>query len=488
MTNSERRVTGWNLGAQEIYGWTAEEARGNNIYELLRTEQSVMERIDTVLMDEGHWDGELVQVAKNGKEVRCESRQVLLCDEDGKVDFLLKINRDITERKRMEEKLLQSAKLESLGVLAGGIAHDFNNLLTGVLANADLLLLDVGEGSTTRSHAQAICKAAERAAELAQQMLAYSGRGTFSVEPVNLGQFVRQTALLIQASIPKNVTLEFQLAEDVPLIDADLSQLQQLVMNIVINGAEAIGPEGGSVTIAAKSLAVDQLYCRSLALGETLKPGRYAALEITDTGCGMDKETLARIFDPFFTTKFVGRGLGLAAVLGIVRAHKGAIKIYSEPGNGTTFYVLLPASTEKAAREPEPPTSPVIVQESKTVLVIDDEEIVRSAATSALRRLGYAVLSAYDGSQGVQVFRSLHKTISLVILDLSMPGISGEETLQQLRTINPDTPILLSSGFSGVEASRRFGDSGVAGFLQKPYTVNTLARHVSAAIDADGND
>ena len=168
----------------------------------------------------------------------------------------------------MEEKLLQSAKLESLGVLAGGIAHDFNNLLTGVLANADLLLLDVGEGSTTRSHAQAICKAAERAAELAQQMLAYSGRGTFSVEPVNLGQFVRQTALLIQASIPKNVTLEFQLAEDVPLIDADLSQLQQLVMNIVINGAEAIGPEGGSVTIAAKSLAVDQLYCRSLALGE----------------------------------------------------------------------------------------------------------------------------------------------------------------------------------------------------------------------------
>ena len=289
MTNSERRITGWNLGAQEIYGWTAEEARGNNIYELLRTEQSVMERIDKVLMEEGHWDGELVQVAKNGNEVRCESRQVLLCDEDRKVDCLLKINRDITERKRMEEKLLQSAKLESLGVLAGGIAHDFNNLLTGVLANADLLLQDVGEGSTTRSHAQAICKAAERAAELAQQMLAYSGRGTFSVEPVNLGQFVRQTALLIQASIPKNVTLEFQLAEDVPLIDADLSQLQQLVMNIVINGAEAIGPEGGSVTIAAKSLAVDELYCRSLALGESLKPGRYAALEITDTGCGMDK-------------------------------------------------------------------------------------------------------------------------------------------------------------------------------------------------------
>ncbi len=403
-------------------------------------------------------------------------------DSQGRITGGLVTWRDISERKRLEQKLRESAKLESLGVLAGGIAHDFNNLLTGVLGNASLLTEELPEGSVAWGFAQNIASAAEQAARLSQQMLAYSGRGRFVVEPVDVSEYIRRTLPLVESSIPKHVELSLDLPGTLPPIEADTAQLQQVIMNLVINGAEAIAPPGGRLTVTARSLSVDEHYIRGLSLNEDLRPGTYVAVEVTDTGCGMDEKTAARIFDPFFTTKFLGRGLGLAAVQGIVRGHKGAIKVYSSPGHGTTLRVLFPA-TAHALRNaaPEEAGAPRLEGGSGTVLVIDDEEIVRSTANNALRRLGYTVVTASDGTEGIEVFRALRDRVVVVLLDMTMPGISGEETLHELRKIKPDVAVVLSSGFGETEALRRFGSHHLAGFLQKPYSMKALASRVRAA-------
>ena len=483
VADQDRRIVSWNLGAKEMYGWDAAEARGKAIHVLLHTPPADVEKKEQGLKHDGMWEGELTYVHKDGREIRCESRQVLLPDAKGNIEGLLEINRDITERGRIEEKLRERAKLESLGVLAGGIAHDFNNLLTGVLGNASLLLDDAPEGSRNHLFAKGICESAERAAKLAQQMLAYSGRGRFVIESLNLSETIRQSTGLIQSVVPKNVTLIFDLADDLPPVEADASQLQQLVLNLAVNGAEAIGEKRGRVTIATRTQAVDEAYRRTLLMDEHVQAGLYVVLEVSDTGCGMDEETQARIFDPFFTTKFVGRGLGLAAVQGIVRGHKGALKVDSRAGEGTTLRVFLPAGGEAAAAHAPCVTEPRdTTAETETILVIDDEEIVRSTADSALRRLGYNVITAADGARGVELLRKQGQSIRLVLLDLSMPEVSGEETMREIRKIRPDVPVVLSSGYSEAYALRHFEDQQLAGFLQKPYTGRTLALKVREAI------
>ncbi len=418
----------------------------------------------------------------DGQNVLVLGRAAPIRDSQGHITGGLVAWRDISEHKRLEQKLRESAKLESLGVLAGGIAHDFNNLLTGVLGNASLLADALPEGSTAWGFAQNIASAAEHAARLSQQMLAYSGRGRFVVQPVDVSEYIRRSAPLIESSIPKHVDLSFDLAGELPPIEADAAQLQQVIMNLVINGAEAIGPQGGRVTVATRPVSLDEGYIHALLLDEEIRPGLYVTMEVSDTGCGMDEKTVARIFDPFFTTKFLGRGLGLAAVQGIVRGHQGAIKVNSNPGHGTTFRILFPAvapGPRKAA--PEAAAKPREEAECGTVLVIDDEEVIRSTANNALRRLGYAVVTASDGTEGIAVFRALKDRIVVVLLDMTMPGISGEETLRELRKIKPDVAVVLSSGFGEAEALRRFGGHRLAGFLQKPYSVRTLASRVKAA-------
>ncbi len=391
--------------------------------------------------------------------------------------------RDISQRRSMEQKMLEAAKLESIGLLAGGIAHDFNNLLTGIMGNASLLLEDIPQESPDYRKAENIAKAAERAAKLTQEMLAYSGRGRFFVEPVDLSNHIRELAALIEVAIPKNVDLTLDLQEGLAPVQADAAQLQQLVMNIVVNAAEACGPVGGRVAIRTRSQSVDHAYVQTLRLEHELTPGVFVVLEIEDNGCGMDQPTLSKIFDPFFTTKFTGRGLGLAAVQGIVRGHKGAMKVYSAPGAGTKFLVLLPVSTAAAGPD-EQPVPETLPRGAGTVLVIDDEEIVRTTANAALEVLGYRVLVAPDGDAGVELFRAASGEVSLVILDMTMPGITCEETLRKLREVRPDVRVLLSSGFSEMEAVGRFGGLGLAGFLQKPYTVNTLAEKIQPPLPA----
>jgi PAS domain S-box-containing protein len=390
--------------------------------------------------------------------------------------------RDITESKRLDESLRQSAKLESLGVLAGGIAHDFNNLLTGILGNVSLAIEMVSDLNPVKRYLQDAIEASERAANLTKQMLAYAGKGRFLIEAIDISVLVREISALIRSSIPKHVTLRLDLQEMLPLVEADATQLQQLIMNLVINAAEAI-PEHrqGTVLVITRSHEVDAQYLATLGGANDIDPGNYVVVSVQDNGTGMDENTLSKIFDPFFTTKFTGRGLGLAAAAGIVRSHKGALKVFSTPGRGTTFRVLLPISAAAQNKSVAPvPHSEFSGQ--GTVLVVDDEPIVRKMAKHSLERYGYTVVTAEDGREGLERFRELHLQLKIVILDLTMPVMGGEEALRNMRLINPRLPVVLSSGYNEVEAIRRFAGKGLAGFLQKPYTASALAEKIQTVL------
>jgi PAS domain S-box-containing protein len=472
----------WNRSAQRMYGWEREEALGRVSHDLLKTEfPEPLAGIEDKVATAGHWEGELVHTHKNGSKLRVASRWAIRHAHGNGAPGILEITTDITERSRIEEQLRHTQKLESLGVLAGGVAHDFNNLLTGILGNSSLALDNVGPNHPNRALLEEVMRAAERAADLTRQLLAYAGKGRFVMHTLDLSDLVREISGLVQTSLPKQAQLRLQLSGDLPGIDADPSQLQQIVMNLVINGAEAIGPGGGSVLVRTGVQEVDSHYIATMSsAGESLKPGRYVALEVHDTGTGMDEATLAKIFDPFFTTKFAGRGLGLSAVSGIVRAHHGAMKVYSKPGQGTTFKVLFRASTNQV-----PHTGRPAKRELKgvgTVLVVDDEEIVRVTAKHALERYGYRIMVANDGVSALEAYREQLELINLVLLDLTMPVMNGEETLRRLQMLNPDVKVLLSSGYNEVEAVQRFAGKGLAGFIQKPYTAAGLAEKVREAL------
>lgn len=383
--------------------------------------------------------------------------------------------KEVEERERqLEAKLQHAQKLESLGVLAGGIAHDFNNFLTGVLGNAEVALMKLSAESPGRAELQNVIAATLRASDLTQQMLAYAGKGKFVIEPLDLSKLVEEIGHLVDASISKSVDVEYRLADRLPAVDADASQIQQIIMNLIINAAEAIGDRTGVVTVTTSAIDVDGSYLAEAYFDDDLATGRYVCLEVADTGCGMDDATRQRIFDPFFSTKFAGRGLGLAAVLGIIRGHHGTLEVYSEPDAGSVFKVLLPAS---ASSVNEPTTQPQFDQGQRavgTVLVVDDEEQVRIAARRMLETRDFTVLTAEDGQEALAVFRQQAKEIVVVLLDLTMPRMDGTATFQELRRIDPDVRVILSSGFNEQELTNRFGDHELAGFLQKPYGLGQL--------------
>ncbi len=387
--------------------------------------------------------------------------------------------RDISKRKRAEEshllleqQMLNTQKLESLGVLAGGIAHDFNNILMTIMGNASLALMRLGHDSPAADNLRQIEQATDKAANLAQQMLAYSGKGKFVVESLDLSHLVEEMTQMLEASISKNALLHFNYYQGLPMVEADATQMRQIIMNLVINASEAIGDKGGIIAITTGAIDCDRSFLNSAWLEEQLPEGPYVFLEVADTGCGMEQETVYRLFDPFFTTKFTGRGLGMAAVLGIVRGHRGAIKVHSEPGKGSSFKVLLPAVN----LPPEPAKAAVTDdgwQGSGTVLLVDDEEMVRAVGKQMLQALGFEVLLAADGLQALSVFTA-NRNISHVILDLTMPHLGGEETFRELRRLDPEVRIIMSSGYNEQEVTEKFAGKGLTGFIQKPYTLKAL--------------
>jgi PAS domain S-box-containing protein len=476
------RIRFWNQGAANMYGWEAPDAVGRISQELLQTKFPYpREEVETKLAAQGHWSGELVHTRRDGSQLDVASRWALRRDDAGQPCGYLEIATDITERLRIEEQLRHTQKLESLGVLAGGVAHDFNNLLTGIMGNTSMILDRLDADDPDREPLSDVLKAADHAANLTRQLLAYAGKGQFIMKKVNLSRLVRDVSGLVQTSIPKHVHLRFQTVDNLPSIEADPGQIQQIVMNLVINGAEAIGSENGALLVRTGVQQVDRQYIEMLSpAGESLSPGVHVSLEVHDTGHGMDEATIARIFDPFFTTKFTGRGLGLSAVLGTVRSHRGALRVYSQPGHGTTFKLLFPAATVTESEQPATPLGKL--SGNGTVLVVDDEDLVRNAAKHALERYGYRILTADDGASAVATYRLHAGSIAAVLLDLTMPLMNGEEALREMQAINPRVRVLLSSGYNEVEAVQQFTGKGLAGFIQKPYTAAALAERLKEVI------
>jgi PAS domain S-box-containing protein len=402
-------------------------------------------------------------------------------DEEGRVVSVLGMITDITERRRREQAQLQSQKLESLGVLAGGIAHDFNNLLTAILGNINLAQMCIPRLSPAQPYLDNLEKTVQRATGLTRQMLAYSGKGRFEVAPLDLNQAVEEMSHLLGVSISKKVNLRFQLQDGLPAFMAEPSQVQQVVMNLVTNASEAIGDAEGIVSVrTGLQVYSDRDLVRDFP-GQDIAPGAFLTLEVSDTGQGMSPEVQARIFEPFFTTKFTGRGLGLSAMQGIVRGHKGGIRVYSEVGKGTTFKLIFPAGTRVLPPLPEA-EAPEVWRGSGTVLVVDDEEGVRAVASALLQSMGFEVLTVRDGQEALARFQSNGSAIRAILMDLTMPHMDGVETFRELRRLDPGCRVVLTSGYNEQEAVQDFVGKGLVAFVQKPFQRQDLLQAMRKAL------
>jgi PAS domain S-box-containing protein len=461
------RVTSWNSGAERLFGYREGEILGQDAASLVVPEkdlQAPMQRRRNQADRAGWVDWEGWRIRKDS--TRFLGAAVMASMGKGDAREYGVMVRDITEHRRTEQELQQAQKLEGIGVLAGGIAHDFNNLLTNILLSVNvakegltaddprLAMLEIAEGASTQ------------AAGLVAQLLAYAGKGKFAITHFDLSDLISEMLPLISASIPKTVELSLSLAPGLPRIKADASQIRQIAMNLIINGAEAIGPEGGTVRV-------------STGVSDT---GTNVFMEVKDSGCGMSEATQAKIFDPFFSTKFTGRGLGLAAVSGIVRGHKGKMQVDSVLGQGTTFTVSFPAVQQPDGPKSVQSAPPFIPRRAGTILVVDDEPKLRRLAGVILERAGYSVLVARDGHEAVETFRQNAAEITAVLMDMSMPVMGGQEASRLIREIRPEVPIIMSSGYGEETARGELGPDTVAGFIQKPYNSAKLVKTIQEAL------
>jgi len=476
-------VTTWNHGAEKLFGYSEQEMVGTSLLALFPPDRKHEERdiLAAISRGESVEHFETVRICKDCREINVSATISPIRDQQGTIIGVSKIARDITGRKKAEEErllferqMMQTQKLESLGVLAGGIAHDFNNILMSIIGNADLALTRINKESPATDNLRHVLDASSRAADLVRQMLAYSGRGQFIIENIDLNLLVQEMTHMLEVSISKKAVLRFNLHRQLPSVTADATQIRQVIMNLVINASEAIDDRSGIIAITTGCMNCDRRYLRQICLDKQIPEGLYVFLEIADTGCGMDEKTLARIFDPFFTTKFTGRGLGMAAVQGIIRGHHGAIKIYSEVEKGTTFKVFLPAATLPEELFNSSPDEDSAWQGLGTILLVDDEESVLGIGSEMLRELGFDVITALDGQQGVNLFIENMEKITCVILDLTMPHLDGEQTFRELRQLRSDVRVIMSSGYNEQEVTQKFIGKGLAGFIQKPYRLSTL--------------
>jgi two-component system, cell cycle sensor histidine kinase and response regulator CckA len=495
-TDLEGNITWVNEAESRMFGLAREDMIGRNVRsfgedpERGATQNAILE---TTLRD-GGWQGEVVNRTPDGREVILLCRTWLMHDPEGRPAGMCGVSTDITrlreietEQKKLERQVQHAQKLESLGVLAGGIAHDFNNLLMAILGHAEMALEDLSPHAPARGSIHEIDRAARHAADLARQMLAYSGKGRFVIEPIQINEFVNEMGHLLEVSVSKKVILKYNYADNLPVFKGDASQIRQILLNLITNASEAIGDKSGVIAISTGAMHCEREYLNACnpvlqaGLDNALPEGVYVYFEVADTGCGMDCDTLEKIFDPFFTTKFTGRGLGLAAALGILRSHHGALKIYSETGRGTTFKVLFRAeegNAEEAAgmtRYTDSASADKLPLKGK-VLLVDDEESVLAVSGKLLQRMGLEVLTAPDGRQALEIFREQAGEFDCVLLDMTMPHMDGEQTFRAMRQIREDIQVILCSGYNEQDATERFIGKGLAGFLQKPYRALELRR------------
>jgi len=484
LTNSSSQIEG-------LLGYTAEEMLGRSPSDTVVPEDRAryLAGIEALVRcPEPFRDLEIWHLHRDGQRVCLAVSGVPVFDAGGMLRGFRGVAHDVTDRLREEAEVQQARRVESLGVLAGGIAHDFNNLLTAILGNAELALAELPVGAGSRPLIAQIQSAGLHAAELTRQMLAYAGRGRFAIQPVDLTTAVREMSQLLGASIPKKVELVLNLADGLPAVEADPAQLRQLVMNLVINAAEAIGEGEGRISVRTVSGEPGDRFRSDFTLGKIEAGRQQVCVEIADSGHGIAQEAVARIFDPFFTTKFTGRGLGLAAVQGIVLRHGGTLAVSSAPGAGSTFRVCLPAGAPRTEQTPPPSLAAPGHAEaagawrgSGTILLVDDEAPVRSMAARMLQALGFQVLAAADGNEAVALVIG-SPCPRAVLLDLTMPHMDGRETLRELRRLQAGLPVVLCSGYDVHESADRFADVGFNGFLQKPYRLDDLAQALRRAL------
>jgi PAS domain S-box-containing protein len=485
-TDSDNRIDLVNAKMVELLGYSREELRGRYIGNFCDLENRKLLEDEESRRRHGEAQPyELAWIAKDGSRVDTIISPTSLQDSDGNFIGSFAVVTDVTERKRSEEerrrleaRIRKAQKMESLGLLAGGVAHDFNNLLVGMLGHAGLALMELPPDSPARPLVRQIETAAIRASELTREMLAYSGKGKLVEETLDLSRVVEEMANLLEVSIGKKARLDLDFADGAVYIDGDPTQIRQIVMNLITNASEAIGDRGGTITVRTSELHADREYLASTYMDDELEGGRYVVLEVSDDGAGMDAETRSKIFDPFFTTKFTGRGLGLAAVLGIVRGHQGAIKVYSEPGRGTSFKVLFPAAGAGPVEEEPPEIEELSHRGTGRILVVDDEEMVRGVARMSLETVGYEVETAADGVEAVEVIRRDGDRVDAVLLDMTMPRMGGEEAYHEIRRMRPEVKVILTSGFNEQDAIKRFSGTDLEAFLQKPFQPQELIRKI----------
>jgi two-component system, cell cycle sensor histidine kinase and response regulator CckA len=472
----------WNRACSNIYGYNADETKGKRIQDIILIPEVIAgfeKALDQVYLTQQANDPIEWEVKNRNGEKRWIYASMFPILEDKKVIEIFCIALDITERKRLENQLLQSQKMEAMGTLAGGIAHDFNNLLMGIHGYAQIMLMDTDPSHPNYEMLKRINIQVRSGADLSNQLLRFARGGSCEVEPIDLNETIKRSAQTF-ARTRKEILLTFSLADDLLTVDADKVQIEQVLLNLFVNALQAM-PGGGRLGISTENIFLDESYTSSYKL----PPGKYVKISVTDTGIGMDKKTIDRIFEPFFTTKEMGRGtgLGLATVYGIVKTHRGIITVWSEVNKGTTFNIFLPSSGKPLISETS--YSKEIYTGSGKVLVVDDEMIILNVTEEMLKMLGYSVLTAQSGKEAVEIYKTHSKEIDLIILDMIMPEIGGEKTFNELQLINHSVKVILASGYSLTDPAKLVMGKGHVSFIQKPYNISDLSKKIRDALNVN---
>ena len=476
----EGTILFWNKGAENLYGWTRQEALGRNIGELLYADSDQFKNFNKQMISQGQLSCEMHQITKDKSKLIIEARWTLIRDNHGQPKTVLAINTDITEKKKIEVQFMRAQRMESIGILAGGIAHDLNNILAPILMSIDILKT-LSNNSEAIEILDAIDVSAKRGADIVRQVLSFA-RGLegarIEIQPKHL---LKDLENIIRNTFPKNIDLQFSFPNDIRTIMGDPTQLHQVLMNLCVNARDAM-PNGGNLIISAKNCELDAQY---VAMNSLAKPGHYVNITVTDSGTGIPQNILDKIFEPFFTTKEIGKGtgLGLSTVSAIVKSHEGIINVYSEPGKGTSFKLYLPATSMDSKEQTEVPVQVSLPRgNGETILVIDDEASILSIITQTLHAFGYQVLTAKDGAVAVAVYAEHKKEIAVVITDMMMPIMDGEATVHALMQLNPAVKIIATSGLSTNGDAARLSKIGVKHFLTKPFTAESLLKTLKGVL------
>lgn len=468
----------------DLFGYTMEEALNLTLWDTVAPEDHALfeERMEKRMKKEKLAPEKAIYMGnrKDGSTFRAEAATSIVMFQGQPA--MQGVFKDITEQERLEQQLQQAQKMEAIGTLAGGIAHDFNNLLQAILGYTQILTMEKGENDPDLSRLQQIENSAMRASELTQQLLAFSRKVESKLRPVDLNLEVKQVEKLLKRTIPKMISIELHLQKNLQVVNADPAQVEQVMMNLGVNARDAM-PEGGKIIIETENTFLDKRYCRA---HPGAVPGQYVCLSLTDTGDGMDHETLDHIFEPFYTTKDVGKGtgLGLSMVYGIVKSHRGYIMCYSEPDMGTTFKIYLPAvEEERREQKAEPEKEVQISGGEETILLADDEELLRDIGKEILEEFGYTMVTAPDGETALQLYAERKQEISLVILDLMMPGMGGKQCLEQLLAMAPDVKVVIASGYSVNGHTKAALEAGAKGFIKKPFELKQMLKVVREVLD-----